>query len=156
MCISVWDYQAAGASEFLVKLVGHSWCITTAAFLGGPRKYQFVTTSEDGTIRIWDLDRLLKGTLSEEEKRIVLWSNAPITVSSGYERGSWIKNADGEILFYLPQDCPFRNPLNTHVLGECVELDMTNFVYGTEWTKCRELSPAIESVMQRNDHDGGN
>ncbi|KAJ7700223.1 hypothetical protein B0H14DRAFT_3651608 [Mycena olivaceomarginata] len=156
MCISVWDYQAAGASEFLVKLVGHSWHITTAAFLGGPRKYQFVTTSEDGTIRIWDLDRLLKGTLSEEEKRIVLWSNAPITVLGEYERGSWIKNADGEILFYLPQDCPFRNPLNIHVLGECVELDMTNFVYGTEWTKCRELSPAIESVMQRNDHDGGN
>jgi hypothetical protein len=51
--------------------------------------------------------------------------------------GAWVQNGNGECLFWLPMSCPIRHPLNTLVIGRCAELDMTNFVHGEQWTKCR-------------------
>ena len=57
--------------------------------------------------------------------------------------GSWIKNEEGDYLFCIQLHCPFRHPLNTLVIGQCPELDMTHFVCGEEWTRCREPILAI-------------
>jgi hypothetical protein len=58
-------------------------------------------------------------------------------------QGNWIKNEEGDYLFFVPLHCPFRHPLNTLVIGRCHELDMTHFVCGEQWQKCREPICAI-------------
>ena len=65
------------------------------------------------------------------------WGLSPKANRYNWDGGAWVQNGNGECLFWLPESCPIRHPLNTLVIGRCAELDMTNFVYGEEWTKCR-------------------
>ena len=49
---------------------------------------------------------------------------------------STVRSPEGECLFCTT--LPFRHPGNTLVIGRCMEIDFSNFVYGAEWVKCRE------------------
>jgi hypothetical protein len=149
--LSVWDVKA---DRFLGHLVGHSDSILAIAVQvlkscdndsGLNGKYSCISVSWDGTIRVWDLNPLLEG----ETYFMKGWTSCPVghrslsgTSWQWDAYGSWIKNKEGDYLFSIPLHCPFRHPLNTLVIGQCPELDMTNFVYGEEWTKCRE--PILE------------
>ncbi|KIM29982.1 hypothetical protein M408DRAFT_67048, partial [Serendipita vermifera MAFF 305830] len=52
----------------------------------------------------------------------------------------WILGPNSELLFWVPPGirsglCPLRNTL---VIGdEATQLDLTNFVHGDRWTRCR-------------------
>jgi hypothetical protein len=110
-------------------------------------KYSCISVSNDDTIRVWDLNPLLEG----ETYFMKGWTSCLVShrwaETQGGTRdayGSWIKNEEGNYLFFVPRHCPFRHPLNTLVIGQCPELDMTHFVYGEEWARCREPILAIE------------
>jgi WD40 repeat protein len=125
--IAIYDLEQ---DKLIARLVGHSWEVVSLSFieLEGHGEYCLFSASRDGTIRLWDLSTLL-----ERESTY----NLPIK-ESGYHRGGWIKNSKGESLFFLPRSCPFRHPLNSLVIGPCADLDLTHFVYGKEWTRCKD------------------
>jgi WD40 repeat protein len=135
--ILIWDvHENIG----LVELVGHSALLSSVGFVEshGESNYRLVSTSLDGTIRLWDLDQLVKPKEDQQiQHPMMSWSVCPQADGGSWKGGSWIQNEKGECLFWLPATCPIRHPLNTLVIGPCAELDMTNFVYGEEWTKCR-------------------
>jgi WD40 repeat protein len=130
----IWDVHE---NLQLAELVGHSGLLTSVTFAEshGDSKYRLVTTSLDGTIRLWDLDQLLKP--KEAQHPMTSWGLCPKADEYGWRGGAWVQNGNGECLFWLPAFCPIRHPLNTLVIGRCAELDMTNFVHGEDWTKCR-------------------
>jgi WD40 repeat protein len=132
--IFIWDVHE---NSQLAELVGHSDRLTSITFAErhGESKYRLVSTSLDGTIRLWDLDQLFKP--KEDQHPMTSWGLCPKADKYRWHGGSWVQNGNGECLFWLPMSCPIRHPLNTLVIGRCAELDMTNFVHGEEWTKCR-------------------
>jgi WD40 repeat protein len=134
LSIFIWDIHE---NTQLGELMGHSVKLTSVAFLEshGQSKYTLVSTSLDGTIRLWDIDQLFKP--KENQHPMTFWGLYPKLDGGGWMGGVWIRNEKDECLFWLPDSCPIRHPLNTLVIGQCAELDMTNFVYGEEWTRCR-------------------
>jgi WD40 repeat protein len=132
--IFIWDVHE---NIQLAELVGHSDRLTSVAFAAshGGSKYRLVTTSLDGTIRLWDLDQLFKP--KEDQHPMTSWRICPEADAHDFWGGCTVQNGNGECLFWLPDYCPIRHPLNTLVIGRCAEIDMTDFVYGKEWTKCR-------------------
>jgi WD40 repeat protein len=134
LSIFIWDVHK---NVQLAELVGHSNRLSRVAFVESHSEttYRLVSTSVDGTIRLWDLDQLFKP--KEDQHPMMSWSVCPKADRGTWKGGCWIQNGTGECLFWLPFSCPIRHPLNTLVIGPCAELDMTNFVYGEEWTKCR-------------------
>jgi WD40 repeat protein len=134
LSIFIWDVHE---NSQLVELVGHSSRLTSVTFAEchDVSKYRLVSTSLDGTIRLWDLNQLSKP--KEDQHPMTSWGLCPKADRYEWDGGAWVQNENGECLFWLPASCPIRHPLNTLVIGRCAELDMTNFVYGKEWTKCR-------------------
>jgi WD40 repeat protein len=141
LSIFIWDVHK---NVQLAELVGHSNRLSRVAFVESHSglTYRLVSTSVDGTIRLWDLDQLFKP--KEDQHPMMSWSICPKADGDVWQGGHWIQNEKGECLFWLPFSCPIRHPLNTLVIGPCTELDMTNFVYGEEWTKCRGSEAEIE------------
>jgi WD40 repeat protein len=125
--IAIYDLEQ---DKLIARLVGHSWEVVSLSFveLEGHGEYCLFSASRDGTIRLWDLSILL------ERKSTY---NLPIE-RSVYHGGGWTKNSKGENLFFLPHCYPFRHPLNSLVIGPCADLDLTHFVYGKEWTRCKD------------------
>jgi WD40 repeat protein len=137
LSILIWDVHK---NIQLVELVGHSAPLSYVTFAEsqGESKYRLVSTSLDGTIRLWDLDQLFKPT--EAQHPMTSWGVCPKADGYTWKAGGWIHDKNDECLFWLPASCPIRHPLNALVIGQCAEVDMTNFVYGEEWTKCRGLT----------------
>jgi hypothetical protein len=111
---------------------------------GFKEEYRCISVSRDGTIRVWDLNPLLEGEtyVMQRWTSCLIANKVPQRGWTAY--GSWIKNEEGNYLFFVPLHRPFRHPLNTLVIGQCPELDMTHFVYGEEWVNCREPTHAID------------
>jgi WD40 repeat protein len=120
----IWD---ASTHQTIVQLLGHSGDVRSVAFF--PDGKQIMSASEDGTIRVWDVESL------DERGEMDGWQ-----VKQWYDRvdasGYWIFGPEGEYLFWPP--LPFRHTRNTLVIGECPKIDFSNFVHGDEWVKCRE------------------
>jgi WD40 repeat protein len=111
----IWD---ASTHQSIVQLIGHTDRVHSVAFF--PDGKQIMSASEDGTIRVWDVESL------EERGEMDGWQ----------VKGDWICGPEGELLFWSP--LPFRRTRNTLVIGECLKIDFSNFVHGDEWVKCRE------------------
>jgi WD40 repeat protein len=114
----IWD---ATTHQSIVQLVGHAGSVDSLAFF--PDGKQIMSASNDGTIRVWDVDLL------EERGEMDRWQ---VYQYVGY----WILGPEGEHLFCTP--LPFRHTRNTLVIGKCPKIDISNFVHGDEWVKCRE------------------
>jgi WD40 repeat protein len=116
----IWD---ASTHQSIVQLilVGHTDDVHSVAFF--PDGKQIMSASNDGTIRVWDVELL------EERGEMDGWQ-----VKRGNE--DRICGAEGEYLFWT--QLPFRHTRNTLVIGECLNIDFSNFVHGDEWVKCQE------------------
>jgi WD40 repeat protein len=120
----IWD---ASTYQTIVKLVGHNNSIYLVSFF--PDGKQFMSASWDGTVRVWDIELL------EERGEMDGWQ------VKSYKDETWelpgpTVGPEGEYLFWSP--LPFRHVRNTLVIGECLDIDLSNFVHGDEWVKCRE------------------
>jgi WD40 repeat protein len=115
----IWD---ASTHQTIVELIGHTDFIRSIAFF--PDGKQFMSASQDGTIRVSDVELL------EERGEMDGWH------VKGFQNHDWIFGPKGEYLFWT--QLPFRHARNTLVIGECPEIDFSNFVHGDEWVKCRE------------------
>ena len=117
----IWD---ASTLQSILRLVGHTNFVRSVAFFPDGKK--IMSASWDNTIRVWDVDLL------EERGEMDGWQ------SDWSLEGCWILGPKEELLFWTPKLAPFRHPRNTLVIGECPEIDFSNFVHGDEWVKCRE------------------
>ena len=111
----IWD---ASIPQSIVRLIGHMGEISDVAFF--PDGKQIMSASEDGTIRVWDVELL------EDRGKMDRWQMY----------GSWILGPEREQLCWTP--LPFGHSRNTLVIGRCLTLDFSNSVHGDEWVKCRE------------------
>ena len=118
--------------ETIAQLVGHTSFATSVDFF--PDGKQIMSASEDGTIRVWDVD----SALLEERKERDDWQMQmeEVYVGSGHHANGWIIGTKEERIFFTP--LPFRHVRNTLVIGKCMTIDFSNFVHGDEWVKCRE------------------
>ena len=115
----IWD---ASSHESIIELVGHRLDIPSVAFFPDGRR--IMSASQDGTIRVWDIELL-------EERGEMDWWRMKWSMGD-----NWILGPAGEHLFWTR--LPFLHTRNTLVIGRCMEIDFSNFVYGDEWEMCRE------------------
>ena len=115
MTCQIWD---TSTHQNIVRLIGHTDVICSVAFF--PDGKQIMSASEDGTIRVWDVELL------EDRGKMDRWQMY----------GYWVVDPEGEQLFWTP--LPFRHSRNTLVIGKCLTIDFSNFVHGDRWVKCRE------------------
>lgn len=111
--IHMWDLSTTPSRS---KLVGsHATKVTTSvAFF--PDGKQIMSTSTDGTIRVWDGDE--------------------VEVCQGHwdDGGMWIFGENQERLFWTHSGV--RNRRNTFIVGRHVDLE--HFVHGEEWINCQK------------------
>ena len=120
----IWEVSS---HQTILNLIGHTGDVPSVVFL--PDGKQIMSASQDGTIRMWDIE-LLEDELLEERGEMDGWQ-----MDYGVD-GSWVLGPEGEYLFWTP--LPFRHTRNTLVIGDCLKIDFSNFVHGDEWVKCRE------------------
>ena len=112
----------ASTRQTILRLVGHTDDVFSVAFFSDDKR--IMSASNDGTIRGWDVETIEERGEMDEWK--MEWDG------DGY----WVLGQNRERLFWTP--LPFRHARNTLVIGECLEIDFSNFVHGDEWWKCRE------------------
>ncbi|EAU80951.2 vegetative incompatibility protein HET-E-1 [Coprinopsis cinerea okayama7 len=105
--------------------------------------------SEDKTIRLWNplqyKPTYLQHFDSSNVQDQVLLHMYPPSIYMAQDDG-WIRNTAGDLLFWvLPGDRPHLfSPATQWKSGVFCQLDLTNAVHGTEWTKCQEPRPPGE------------
>ncbi|KAJ6548775.1 hypothetical protein B0H19DRAFT_1237461 [Mycena capillaripes] len=118
-CVRVWDLSSTSPQSSDKTIGQHAAAaVTYVAFF--PDSEQFMSTSEDGTIRVWD--RL---------------EEMPSIESSWEDGGSWIfdgSESEGKELIWTPFGV--RHPRNILVIGPY--LDLSDFIHGEEWVNCQE------------------
>ena len=124
----IWDIK----SHDTIELTGHMDDVTSVAFFPDGK---MMSASMDGSIRVWDVELL------EVREEMDGWR------TNRGEGWHWILGPEKELIFWTP--LPFRHARNTLVIGECMEIDFTNFIHGDEWWKCREplnTRPTAEAI----------
>src|SRR5712671_3511287 len=124
--IRLWDAETGDAIG--KPLEGHPRLVNSVAFSRDGSR--IVSGSSDNTIRLWDA----------EVSDIVSTSSWP-----GYYQllpSGWVVNSDTEKLFWVPPWnraglCFPRNTLTISRFGTSTVLDLSRFVHGTAWEKCR-------------------
>ena len=122
----IWD---TSSHQIIAQLVGHTDSVSSVDFF--PDGKRMMSASMDGTIRVWDVDSALleEGPWKEMDD----WRQI-VDPDNNLDR--WIGNSEGECIFFIP--LPFRHARNTLVIGKCMTIDFSNFVYGDDWVKCQE------------------
>jgi hypothetical protein len=109
-----------------------------------------VSGSYDNTVRIWDVNpnRALGTTPLPAGVDPSTVSIAGMPIDLQPDDKGWVRTKNGGLLFWLPQDC--RNgytspaivtiPTNGH--NRVVRVDLSDFYFGTSWTKIMKLRPS--------------
>ncbi|KAJ7089464.1 WD40 repeat-like protein [Mycena epipterygia] len=126
---------ASGADDGKLRI----WNAQTGARLGGPLEghtqlIQSIMFSPDGS-------RIASGSF---DKTLRIWEVREASTPINEFKDEWVLNAAGDLMFWVP---PWRRiglymPRNTLVISAdgTTELDLSRFVHGTEWIKCRDPS----------------
>ena len=121
--ILIWDISTG---QRIATLTGHSNLVGKLVFFPDSKCFVSLGTRSDDTVRVWDIASLLNGQRSETDD-----------LRRG--RQGWILNADGQRLFWPPQEMPFRHPRNTCIIGKCLPMpNLSPIAYDEEWTKLGE------------------
>jgi len=129
--IHLWDISLRTECKMIGSLVGHTKIVQSVAFFADGE--HIMSASEDNTIRIWDITSLLS---QKKREGMDCWS-CSLKYTGGHAHPMvYGPGPDTNPLFYAVY--PFRHPRNTLVIGECVDVDLTNSVHGEDWVKCRE------------------
>jgi WD40 repeat protein len=112
--IRVWDLSSPQDSKKVVGDHLKSKWITSVVFF--PDGKQIMSTSQDGTIRVWDGEELAEIKSDKDGD------------------GHWILGNDEELLFWSLSGV--RHPRNRLIIGP--HLDLTYFVHGEQWLNCRQ------------------
>ena len=140
----IWDIK----SHDTIELTGHVDDVTSVAFFPDGK---MMSASRDGSIRVWNIELLevreeMNGWQTDGNHGKLYVGLRPL---QGH--GHWILGPKKEHMFWFP--LPFRHTRNTLVIGECMKIDFTNFIYGDEWWKCREplnTRPTSEAIGDSN------
>src|SRR5712671_6613967 len=124
--IRLWDAETGDAIG--KPLEGHSSPVNSVAF--SPDGSRLVSGSSDDTVRLW----------RAEVSDIFSTSSWP-----GYSQllpSGWVVNSNAEKLFWVPPWnraglCFPRNTMTISRYGTSTILDLSRFVHGTAWEKCR-------------------
>ena len=114
----IWD----ASTHQTLQLIGHTDDVRSLAFF--PDGKHIMSASMDGTIRVWDVESLEEGGEMDEWRM------------ERKDDGYWVLGPEKEQLFWT--SLPFRHARNTLVIGKCSKIDLSIFVHGDVWVKCRE------------------
>jgi WD40 repeat protein len=152
----------SGMQRPVMPSVSHSRDIPTMSVPSHFRPMDLVSclAHRDKTIRLWDAetgDAIGKPLEGLDGSRLIILSLGCISVShkisdvvstlgcTGYSQllpSGWVINSDAEKLFWVPPWnraglCYPRNTVTISREGVSTTLDMSRFVHGTAWEKCR-------------------
>ena len=111
-----------------------------------------MSASKDGSIRVWDVESLevreeMDGWRTDRVHEMTPKPAYLQTEVAVPKHGHWILGPEKEHIFWTL--FPFRHARNTLVIGKCMKIDLTNFIHGDEWWKCREplnTRPTAEAI----------
>jgi WD40 repeat protein len=142
-------------------LPGHTSGVSSIAIsLDGKH---IVSHSNEGTIRVWDLESLTRSKFLEAPA-ILFSSNPTHTLCSAssflqdlHSSGSlipnkegWIIGPNGRLLLWIPAPLypVVHGPCNTLVIpANGLQLDLSHFAHGRSWHKCREQEAGLSSAL---------
>ena len=127
--IRIWHISLPSKCKMIDSLIGHTGVVQSVAFFADGD--HIMSASEENTIRIWDITSLLS---QQRREGMDCWSCSKSVLV--LEHAVVYDHGHINPLFYPLY--PFRHPRNTLIIGECVDIDFTNFVHGEDWVKCRE------------------
>ncbi len=135
--ITVWNVNTGTAAGEPLALFGHSDGVSSVAFT--PDGKNLVTSSWDGTIRVWDFGLILQDDRVYDEL-----CDKSVKVQDSIPDDGWIRSKEGDLLLWIPQE--YRHGLKDRslytipwVAKSPVKLDCTKFCHGKDWTKIREF-----------------
>ena len=149
--IQIWDVDTGKAVSEPWK--GHTGAIMSIVY--SPDGHHVVSGSNDETIRIWDADYPIQTKDDqpvEHQQQVNLSSTglhlntlliSGLKISLNPDSSGWIHHPDGGLLFWVPEDChnivicPAILTIPTNSPQRAVELDFTDFQYGTSWHKVK-------------------
>lgn len=126
--IRIWDVETG--ETIIGPLKGHDGDVNSISF--SPDGSRVVSGSDDRTVRVWDA--------SENVNAVETYS---IFRYSANTRDGWVFGPNEELLLWVPPEirprlCPLSNILVIDKRQEWTALDVTHFVHGEEWARCKD------------------
>ncbi|KAG8783335.1 hypothetical protein FRC12_019849 [Ceratobasidium sp. 428] len=132
----VWDMDSD--NDTAKVLHGHSTAVASVAL--SPNGLRVVSSSEDGTLRIWDAQKLwaAEDSLSPPDDTDGLTTLEMRELARHASSDGWVKSSKGELFMWLPaihrdKDDSLMCMTSDGIVARST-VDLTRFVHGSNWT----------------------